>query len=57
MVIRVTGNDSLISRNNQVCLLLGYEVFLLYYEYDPDYFSIVKKAQFSVSGQIDMETK
>jgi len=50
-IIRVTGNDSLIAKYDQVCLPLGYEEFLLYYEFDPDHISILENVQFSVSGE------
>ena len=49
-IIKVNANEKLIAQYNQVCLPLGYSLFYLHYDFDPDHISVTETAKFSITG-------
>ena len=49
-IIRVYGGGKLIAQYNQVCIPLGYSLFLLEYDFNPDRISVLDSAPFVISG-------
>ena len=49
-LIKVKANGKLISQNNQICLPLGYSLFYLEYEFDPQHISVKDTIKFKITG-------
>ena len=49
-LIQVYGNNLLIGQNNQVCIPLGYSLFNLEYDFDPEHISVTDMVKFKITG-------